>query len=65
MTDDIKLPPMSRPGYAGVTVWVGDRKCTMVVPQLELETARCDVLLEYFQKARSAIDDAMREEGGQ
>jgi len=54
-----------QPGYAGVTVWVGNMKCTMVVPKLELETARHDVLLEYFQKAQGAIIDAMREEGEQ
>ena len=48
----------AQPGYAGVTVWVGDMKCTMEVPKQILKASRCDALLECFQKARHAIDAA-------
>jgi len=53
----------AQPGYAGVTVWVGDMKYTMAVPEQILGASRCDVLLECFQKARHAIDTAVRKEG--
>ena len=45
----------ARPGYAGVTVWVGDQECTQVVDRALLETSRADELLRHFENARHLL----------
>ncbi|MCG7328018.1 hypothetical protein [Achromobacter sp. ACRQX] len=44
-----------RAGYAGVTVWVGDRQATQIVTQQGLELSNKDELLERFEVARAAL----------
>lgn len=39
-------------GYAGVTVWVGDRQVTQIVSQTELVYSNADELLRLFENAR-------------
>lgn len=51
-----------RPGYAGVTVWVGDQECTQVVDRVELETCRADALQRRFDNARHLL--AGKPDGG-
>lgn len=47
--------------YAGVTVFVGDKKVTKVTTRLELENSNVDKLLELFEGARFTIDAARKE----
>lgn len=42
-------------GYAGVTVWVGDRQVTQIVNQTELVSSNADELLRRFENARHLL----------
>lgn len=44
-----------RSGYAGVTVWVGDRQVTQIVSQTELVSSNADELLRRFENARHLL----------
>ena len=48
----------ARPGYAGVTVWVGNRECTQVVDRVLLENSRADELQRRFENAQYLIRQA-------
>src|SRR5690625_4286304 len=47
------MPPgISRPSWAGVTVWVGDRQKTHAITKQEFEHCKIDVLQAAFDHAR-------------
>lgn len=49
--------------YAGVTVWLGDKKVTKVAIQMDVELCRDDKLLRLFEGARFDINEANKELG--
>lgn len=57
-------PPYSqqsaKSGYAGVTVWVGDKTITQIVSRLEIETSSADELLRRFENARHLLSQSER-----
>lgn len=43
--------------YAGVTVWVGDKRCSYGFTKDELELSTLDILQAAFDHARRSIED--------
>lgn len=52
----------ARPGYAGVSVWVGNAQATQIVSKEILELSNADELMRRFEKARAAIDAAIAQQ---
>lgn len=52
------VPRVSRPGYAGVTVWIGGQECTQSVDQVALESSRVPELRRRFESALRLVRQA-------